>query len=106
MKEDLKVDIQNLIDVVQELLIELKKKGFTKHNKQTAFQKTEQLLYNYMNFKQVIADKQKAIEQIKQEGIQKRSKSIVSYSGNHLLHAFMIKGGEDYAYRLLCLQTK
>lgn len=85
MKEDLKVDIQNLIDVVQELLIELKKKGFAKHNKQTAFQKTEQLLYNYMNFKQVIADKQKAIEQIKQEGIQKRSKSIVNFTGNYQL---------------------
>ena len=89
MKEDLKVDIQNLIDVVQELLIELKKKGFTKHSalryKQTAFQKTEQLLYNYMNFKQVIADKQKAIKQIKQEGIQKRSKSIVNFTGNYQL---------------------
>ena len=85
MKEDLKVDIQNLIDVVQELLIELKKKGFTKHNKQTAFQKTEQLLYNYMNFKQVIVDKQKVIEQIKQEGIQKRSKSIVNFTGNYQL---------------------
>ena len=85
MKEDLKVDIQNLIDVVQELLIELKKKGFTKHNKQTAFQKTEQLLYNYMNFKQVIADKQRAIELIRQEGIQQRSKSIVNFTGNHQL---------------------
>ena len=83
MKEDLKVNIQNLIDVVQELLIELKKKGFTKHNKQTAFQKTEQLLYNYMNFKQVIIDKQKHIDFIKENGIQKKSKSIVSYSGNH-----------------------
>ena len=86
MKKDLKkVDIQNLIDVVQELLIELKKKGFTNHNKQTAFQKTEQLLYNYMNFKQVIADKQKIIEQIKQEGIQKRNKSIVNFTGNYQL---------------------
>ena len=83
MKEDLKVDIQNLIHVVQELLIELKKKDFTKYNKQTAFQKTEQLLYNYMNFKQVIIDKQKHIDFIKENGIQKRSKSIVSYSGNH-----------------------
>jgi len=83
MKEDLKVDIQNLIDVVQELLIELKKKDFIKHNKQTAFHKTEQLLYNYMNFKQVIADKQKHIDFIKENGIQKRSKSIVNFTGNH-----------------------
>jgi len=85
MKKDLRTDIQNLIDVVQKLLVELKKQGLTKYNKQTAFQKTEQLLYNYMNFKQVIADKQKLIEQIKQEGIQKRSKSIVNFTGNYQL---------------------
>jgi len=83
--ENLKVDIQTLIEAVSELMIELKKKGFVKGNKQTAFQKTEQLLYNYMNFKQVIADKQKAIEQIKQESIQKRSKSIVNFTGNYQL---------------------
>ncbi|WP_066634487.1 hypothetical protein [Desulfolucanica intricata] len=58
---------ENLIDVVQELLIELRKQGFMKNNKQTAFQKTEQLLYNYMNFKQVIADKQVEFE-IKRAG--------------------------------------
>lgn len=85
MKEDLKADIQNLIHVVQELLIELKKKGFTKYNKQTAFQKTEQLLYNYMNFKQVIIDKQKHIDFIKENGIQKKSKSIVNFTGNYQL---------------------
>ena len=86
MKEDLKVDVEQIIkDTVSEAINELRKQGFIKNNKQTAFQKTEQLLYNYMNFKQVIADKQKAIEQIKQEGIQKRSKSIVNFTGNYQL---------------------
>ena len=86
MKRDLKVDVEQIIkDTVSEAINELRKQGFIKNNKQTAFQKTEQLLYNYMNFKQVIADKQKLIEQIKQEGIQKRSKSIVNFTGNYQL---------------------
>ena len=85
-RENLKVDVKQIIkDTVSEAILELKKQGFIKNNKQTAFQKTEQLLYNYMNFKQVIADKQKVIEQIKQEGIQKRSKSIVNFTGNYQL---------------------
>lgn len=86
MKENLKVDVKQIIkDTVSEAILELKKQGFIKNNKQTAFQKTEQLLYNYMNFKQVIADKQRAIELIRQEGIQQRSKSIVNFTGSHQL---------------------
>lgn len=72
-------------DTVSEMICELRKQGFMKNNKQTAFQKTEQLLYNYMNFKQVIVDKEDAIEFIRQAGIQKRSKSITSFTGNHQL---------------------
>lgn len=86
MKENLKVDVKQIIkDTVSEAILELKKQGFIKNNKQTAFQKTEQLLYNYMNFKQVITDKQRAIELIRQEGIQQRSKSIVNFTENHQL---------------------
>lgn len=78
------LDIQKIIkDTVSEMLFELKKQGLIKDTKHTPFQKTEQLLYNYMNFKQVIIDKQKHIDFIKENGIQKKSKSIVSYSGNH-----------------------
>jgi RNA polymerase sigma factor (sigma-70 family) len=78
------LDIQKIIkDTVSEMLFELKKQGLMKDTKHTPFQKTEQLLYNYMNFKQVIIDKQKHIDFIKENGIQKKSKSIVSYSGNH-----------------------
>ena len=78
------LDIQKIIkDTISEMLFELKKQGLMKDTKHTPFQKTEQLLYNYMNFKQVIIDKQKHIDFIKENGIQKKSKSIVSYSGNH-----------------------
>ena len=80
------LDIQKIIkDTVSEMLFELKKQGLMKDTKHTPFQKTEQLLYNYMNFKQVIIDKQKHIDFIKENGIQKKSKSIVSYSGNYQL---------------------
>ena len=80
------LDIQKIIkDTVSEMLFELKKQGLMKDTKHTPFQKTEQLLYNYMNFKQIIIDKQKHIDFIKENGIQKKSKSIVSYSGNHQL---------------------
>lgn len=84
--ENLKVDIQKLIeDTISGMLTELKKQGFMKDSKHTSFQKTEQLLYNYMNFKQVIIEKEKHIEFIRQAGVQKRSKSITSFTGNHQL---------------------
>lgn len=37
----------------------------------TAYQKTEQLLYNYMNFKKIIAERMAEIEEIKQFGVRK-----------------------------------
>lgn len=82
--EDLKVNIQKIMkDTISEMLLELKKQGFMKDTRHTPFQKTEQLLYNYMNFKQVIIEKEKHIQFIKDAGIQKRSKSITSFTGNH-----------------------
>lgn len=47
-----------------------------KSNKNT-YQKTEQLLYNYNNFKNVVADKQEMIEQINKVGLSKHSNSIL-----------------------------
>lgn len=79
-------DIQKIIkDTVSEMIFELRKQGLMKNVKHNAFQKTEQLLYNYMNFKQVIVEKQSHIEFIKEAGIQKKSKSITSFAGNHQL---------------------
>ena len=37
----------------------------------TAYQKTEQLLYNYTNFKKIIAERMVEIEEIKQYGVRK-----------------------------------
>lgn len=64
------------------VIFELRRQGFLKDSRQTPFQKTETLLYNYKNFQAAIADKQKQIETIRQEGIPKKSASITSFSGN------------------------
>lgn len=46
----------------------------------TAYQKTEQLLYNYMGFRKIVEDKKKEIEELRAYGIPQKSKSIVGYS--------------------------
>lgn len=64
----------------EELLEKLRTGKFLRDNKKTAFQKTEQLLYNYQSFKAVIADKEEQIRQIQLTGRPKRSKSITNFS--------------------------
>ena len=49
-------------------------------NEKTAYQKTEQLLYNYRGFKRIIHERMEEIETIRMYGIPKRSGSIVEYS--------------------------
>lgn len=76
---------QIIKETCSELMTELKKAGFMKDTRFSPYQKTEQLLYNYVNFKQVISEKESHIEFIKEQGIQKRSKSITSFTGSHSL---------------------
>lgn len=64
----------------EKVVMEFQKKGLLKDNKQSAFQKTEILLYNYNNFKDAIKDKQLQIKEIKSHGLKQRSKSITSFS--------------------------
>ena len=81
--------MENLKEVIKEtcsaFMIELKKSGFMKDTRFSPYQKTEQLLYNYINLKQGIVEKESHIEFIKEAGIQKRSKSITSFTGSHSL---------------------
>lgn len=42
-------------------------------NEKTAYQKTEQLLYNYNNFQKIILEKKKEIEEIKKYGVPGRA---------------------------------
>lgn len=72
------VEMTELIKQVHaELMQELKRNKMVKPIKDSAFQKTEKLLYNYNQFKKVIEKKQEQIEMIAAIGLSNRSKSIV-----------------------------
>lgn len=76
-------DVNQIIQqTAQAVVLELKRQGLLKENIQTPYQKTETLLYNYNNFKQVIEDKHRQIETIQEEGVPKKSSSITSFSGS------------------------
>jgi DNA-directed RNA polymerase specialized sigma subunit len=64
----------------EELMEKLRTGKFLRGNKKTAFQKTEQLLYNYQSFKAVISDKEEQIKNIIDNGRPQRSKSIINFS--------------------------
>ena len=62
----------------QAVICEVKKQGMIRDNKPTPYQKTETLLYNYLNFKGAIRDKQDQIDMINAEGTIQRSASITT----------------------------
>jgi RNA polymerase sigma factor (sigma-70 family) len=45
----------------------------------TAYQKTEQLLYNYRAFQKIVAERMEEIEEIKKYGVPKKSDAVVQY---------------------------
>lgn len=49
-------------------------------DEKTAYQKTEQLLYNYNGFKRIVEERMQEIETLKTCGLPQKSKSIVEYS--------------------------
>lgn len=49
-------------------------------SEKTAYQKTEQLLYNYNNFKRIIKERELEIENLRKYGVPTKSASIVEYS--------------------------
>ena len=65
-----------------ETAAELKRQNLITEGKQTPFQKTETLLFNYNNFVAAIKDKEQQIQEIRQMGLAKKSTSITSFSGN------------------------
>lgn len=48
----------------------------------SAYQQTEQLLYNYRNFLKIVEERKQKIEDIKRYGVPQRSSAFVSYGGN------------------------
>lgn len=80
-------ELLNLIDhtvkrTVLENISELKRQNLIVEGRQSPFQKTETLLFNYNNFKAAIKEKERQIEELRQFGLCKRSTSITSFSGN------------------------
>lgn len=73
-----KKETEQLInDTVNKTVEELLKQKLIKKKDMNTYQKTEQLLYNYNNFKDVVKDKQEMIEQIKKVGLSKTSCSFI-----------------------------
>lgn len=78
-----KKETEKLItSIVSKTVDELLKQNMLKKSDKNTYQKTEQLLYNYKNFKSVIKDKQDMIEQIKRYGMPKRSISVIPMPEN------------------------
>lgn len=94
MINDLKVIETTAQMTAKEVVSQLRKQGLLKNNRQSPFQKTETLLYNYNNFKNAINDKVERINEIMQEGIRQKSKSITSFVGNA---SYEIKSDSDKA---------
>lgn len=94
MINDLKVIETTAQMTAKEVVSQLRKQGLLKNNRQSPFQKTETLLYNYNNFKNAINDKVEQISEIMQEGIRQKSKSITSFSGSS---SYEIKSDSDKA---------
>lgn len=75
--------IKDLVDMIVTAVVEALDKGKyidTKSKSKTAYQKTEQLLYNYNGFKKIVKEKELEIETLKKYGVPQRSTSIVEYS--------------------------
>lgn len=80
-------EMLNVIDatarkVAEEMVLALKRQSLIVEGKQTPFQKTETLLYNYNSFVAAVQDKEDQIEEIRALGLAKKSKSITTFSGN------------------------
>lgn len=80
-------EVLSLIDytvkkTASETAAELKRQNLVTEGKQTPFQKTETLLFNYNNFKAVIKDKEEQIAELRQYGLRKKSTSFTTFSGN------------------------
>ena len=80
------IELLNLIDctvnkAVEKSISELKRQNLIVEGKQSPFQKTETLLYNYNNFVSVIKEKEEQIAELRRFGLRKKSTSITSFSG-------------------------
>lgn len=80
--EVLKVIDHTVRKATEEAVAELKRHSLIVEGRQSPFQKTETLLYNYNNFKAAIKDKEEQIAEIRQIGLSKKSGAVATYSGD------------------------
>lgn len=73
---------QAVITAIKKENIIGKVESANKKTEKTAYQKTEQLLYNYRGFQRIVKERLEEIESIKQYGVPRRSTDIVQWSGN------------------------
>ena len=75
---DTKKEVEKIVKAaVSKTVDELLQQKLIKKKDLNTYQKTEQLLYNYNNFKEVVKDKEEMIEQIKMVGIPQTSNSVI-----------------------------
>lgn len=80
-------ELENLIkETVKATILEL---GLDKHppkKERSAYNKTEQLLYNYNNFKRVVKEKLEQINEIKKYGVPHKGGAVHTYAGGNTVH--------------------
>lgn len=80
-------NIEDIIKAVAEqtakqTVVELRKRNMMKNDKQTPYQKTETLLYNYNSFLAAIEDKKEQINEIREVGLKRHSNSVIPNPGS------------------------
>lgn len=68
---------ETIESTVKATIDEIENRGMMKKKNVSTFKKTEQLLYNYNAFNEVVLDKKDMIKQIKEVGLSKKSGSII-----------------------------
>lgn len=71
-------EVKKIIDeTVSKTVDELLQQKLIKKKDMNTYQKTEQLLYNYNNFKEVVKDKEEMIEQVRIFGVPRACSSVI-----------------------------
>ena len=70
----------------------------------SAYAKTEQLLYNYNNFKKIVDERYAEIEEIKKYGVPKRGEAVRTYGGSGSVSGLVLpeESVEAAVQRILC----
>lgn len=80
-KEELLTIVKAAVEeTIKQLGLSGNSKSKPEINEKTAYQKTEQLLYNYNGFKRIINEKMLEIDNLRKYGVPQKSGSVVAYS--------------------------